>query len=893
MLHKDRDIDAEERPSERRHRTKGEKDPNRPHKSSRSSRPKIIDPETGEAVRSSHRRRKEKERDKEKESEPASSMADVVPELARTASAPGATSRSSLPYPSFNKTYSREAVNSREDFRAPVKNKTSPYTPESTDLGSEEKARSKSADFTPPRGATLTRDGRPPSPPETEFSEQKKSTPTRTAKFQDIEVESRPSSRNSWFGKTSKKDKDDKSKVSERSKGSKASTAVKASRPEKSAPEDVEVDASQGPDSGSGVDSNATSVAAKRDLPEAFGKHPSALDTAYASASAQGSSPITPRQTPQIVPLPAADFKPTPSPFIHFEEPEAESSAYDSPQPPPPPPPPNVPIAIPRVDYLLQNGGLMRPVPKTLLAAVPTLSSSHSTSRSSTPIPSDIEKIFGPFYNVLDQYETVINKNGSFAVATGYRSVARRLLDRLENVFNRDLASEGCSCVMCQDLDPATHERSRGLSWGDVLEWVSCRRLPVWPAFDFATLGVKAGDNLAGLGISGHQRSSSDPVRPGSPVKMDPDVAEEFREHYLQQSKKTKLAVNRWLSSCPQTAATPPQEVDDETLSFAILTHLEQNARPIFNALLSGSTVLQPASRAPTPLRRPRSEFMIKTVHSLQRLYRLPNPPRDPEAAIYLLKNPQIHNLLATMANISPSEWEILISGRFDGFLWSGADSEVASSTPSPAPSRGPTPANGNPLRSPMSPALRQANFSRTTTPFSPLRSQTFSPPIGPNGFPPSRGPTPSSQRHPVSNDEETEIAVLAEIEREIYLGMEALEDAFEGLHRKAEIVRQALRERGAGLSMSLQSRRPSHPDILSPNTSGLPSAGLGPGYERPNWADGSEMASESDWDPGEELMSELAPDDSASNISSSRHRRPKRRNERRTPALLEEEDEY
>jgi len=121
---------------------------------------------------------------------------------------------------------------------------------------------------------------------------------------------------------------------------------------------------------------------------------------------------------------------------------------------------------------------------------------------------------------------------------------------------------------------------------------------------------------------------------------------------------------------------------------------------------------------------------------------------------------------------------------------------------------------------------------------------------------------------------------------------MEALEDAFEALHRKAEFVRRALRERGAGLSMSLQSRGMSRPDILSASTPGLLPVGLGPGYDRPIWGEGgSEMTSESDWDP-EEILSELAPDDSASNISSSRHRRPKRRNERRTPALVVEEDE-
>ncbi|TVY50359.1 hypothetical protein LCER1_G009461 [Lachnellula cervina] len=872
---KERDDDVEERPSERRHRSKSEKDPNRKH------RPKKIDPVTGEPVKSSHRSRKDKEKDKDKDKDKVSqkdrdsekrSMADLVPELARTASAPGATSRGSLPYPSFNKAHSKEAVNSREDFKLPTKAKPNPYTPDSTDLSSGEKLRSKSAEhFRPSQGANTQKDGRPPSPPETEFSQQRKAPPSRMSKVQEeVETESRPGSRASWFSRSSKKEKDDKSKVSVKSK---ASTAIKtpAYTTDKSFADEMQRE----DDDGSSTESNATSVAPKQNPPKVSGQRPPALDTNSSPGSAQDSSPATPTQTPQF---PPPDMKPTPSPFIHLEQPEAASSAWDSPQPPPPPPPPNVPINIPQVDYLLQNGGLLRPVPKTLLSATPPFNPVYNGSRVATPVPSEIEKIFGPYYNVLDQYESVVNKNGSLAVATGYRSVARRLLDRLENVFNRDLSSEGCFCVMCQTSDFREHEGSRGLGWGEVLEWVSGRReLPIWPAFDFATLGVKSGDDMAGLGISGHQRNGSDGQRPRSPVNVDPDVADENIENFLAYAKKSKRTVDKWLSSCPQTAAAPPQEVDDETLSFAILTHLDNHDRPIFNALVTGSSILQPVSRAPTPLRKPRSDFMVRTVQSLQRLYRLPVPPRDPEAAIYLLKNPHLHNLLATMSSINVSEWEILTSGRFDGFLWSGAESD--STNPSPAPSCGPTPANST---------MRQGSNSRTNTPFSPLRNQTFSPSVASTGYP-SRGPTPASQfRHPVSNDEETEIAVLAEIEREIYQGMEALEDAFEGLHRKAELVRRALRERGAGLSMSLQSRRTSHPDIISAST-----PGLGPGYERPSWQDGgSELMSETDWEPDEELMSEIAPDDSASNISSSRHRRPKRRNERRTPALVEEEDE-
>ncbi|KAH8802748.1 hypothetical protein F5884DRAFT_684089 [Xylogone sp. PMI_703] len=864
MSHRERDNDSDDRSSLRPHRSRSERDPNRPHKSSRGSRLKV-DPETGE-IRSVHRHRKDRDRGLDE----TASMADTIPELARTASAPGASSRTSLPYPSFSKAHSKEAVNSREDVSTLPKRRSTVYTPEATDVGSAEEARRSMEE--PIRRSKSRKDERPPSPPETEFSEQRREASRRTSRIRDdLEGEFRSSSRNSWFGGTSK--------VSVKSKNSsKASTAVKS--PTKPRPEkirtlgDEQSRMEQEMDAGSGVDSNATSVARKVD-PKS---RPPVLDTDSSPASLQDSSPKTPTQTPQF---PPPDIKPTPSPYVDYDRSEiSEVSAADfgSPMPPPPPPPPDVPVSIPRIDYLMQNGGLLRPASKNLLSVTPTTVPQPGTGRSTAPTPTEVARIFSPYFGLLDQYETVISKNGSLAVATGYRSVARRLLDRLENVFARDLSSEGCTCVMCQS--PESVEGSRGLGWGEVLEWVSGRReLPAWPAFDFATLGGKTVEDSVGLGIS-----KGEGARPNSPVKLDPDISEEFREHFLAQSKKTKAAVDRWLSSCPQATTAPPQEVDDETLSFTILTHLDPKDRPYYNALISGSTTLQPVSRSTTPYRKPRPEFLVKTGLSLQRLYRLQTAPRDPESVVYLVKNPQVHNLLATLSGIVPSEWEILTSGRFDGFLWSGADTDLPSRVGSPAISRGPTPANSQ--RRPMSPAMRQLNGgSRTTTPFSP-------------GSVPSRGPTPASyvgggsgppQRQPVSNDEEAELAALAEIEREIYQGMEALEDAFENLHRKAETVRKALRARSAGLSLAIQARRSTYPEVSG--TPGFPPGSMGPGYERPysGWGNASEM-SESDWDYDE--VSELGPDDSASNISSSRHRRPKRRTERRTPALVEEEEE-
>jgi len=128
--------------------------------------------------------------------------------------------------------------------------------------------------------------------------------------------------------------------------------------------------------------------------------------------------------------------------------------------------------------------------------------------------------------------------------------------------------------------------------------------------------------------------------------------------------------------------------------------------------------------------------------------------------------------------------------------------------------------------------------------------------------------------------DEETEIAVLAEVEREIYLGMETLENAFEALHCKAEVVRRSLRERSAGLAMAAQARRGSMSEGIEVRL-GTPASAAG-------WGDW-----ESETDDGiDDLRSEIRPDDSASNISFSRRRRPERRTERRTPAPVEEEDE-
>ena len=491
---------------------------------------------------------------------------------------------------------------------------------------------------------------------------------------------------------------------------------------------------------------------------------------------------------------------------------------------------------MPRVDYLMRNGGLPQELPRSLFGTgQPPESQQLGTAQSS------VDRFFAPFRNVLDGYTNVISRNGSLAVATGYRSVARRLLDRLEAVFARDISSQTCECQMCQTSHDYGQipDDDQGVSWGEILEYVCGRQdLPQWPPFllDSGASGIPATEQVTPM------------------QKLDVDVPEEFRAHYIRQSKKTKQTVDRWLDTQPVNPTSPPQDVDDETLTFAMLTRLEPDQRPMLKALL-GVVPSRPPSALGSPQLSTGSGLLQSTGFAIQRLYRLSNPPRDPESAIFLLTNPHLHNVLATLAAVSDQEWDILISGRFDGFLRSGAEDVTTpiASAPSRGPSRGPNTPFGIPFPSPL---------SRNSTPFA---------------------SSPASQGAPVALDEETEIAVLAEVEREIYLGMEALEDAFEALHQKAETVRSSLRERGAGLAQASQRRRYGSLSSTLDARMGTPASALYPGAG--GW--------ESETDDGfDDYGSELLPDDSASNISRSRARRPKRRNERRTPAPVEEEDE-
>ncbi|KAK8254817.1 hypothetical protein HDK77DRAFT_465580 [Phyllosticta capitalensis] len=774
----------------------------------------------------------ERDRPRSSRSHQSHSTMSGVPELNRR---PAKAS----PYPEFSKAHSKEA----------------PFTPDPTDLG--KKTRDDRASPRPASAAARHAATAPPSPPLT---------------ADDPDLRRRGSGNSMRRSGASANGRRSADPESQREAGTK--TSHSSLRKATTVDEESELSGSSKPSTAvrakGARSSNVTRSAADSDATSIAPDPPRVRKVSNSSPSVVDSSPRTPNSTHQLYPSPDIGQKGTPMVEV-FASPASRMSADHfghGVAPPPPPPPPMMPPDIPRVDYLLANGGLSHTVPKGLIVAA-----DHSSPNGVRPPPSEtVQHIFAPFRNLLDDYNQVMSKNGSIAVATGYRSVARRLLDRLEAVFARNISSETCRCVMCcANLDlHAPTEEDTGVSWGEILEFVSGRReLPAWPPFCIET-------DSAGLGISGMSQAA--PMQ-----KLDIDVPEEYREHYIKQSKKTKQAVQNWLASQPQFPSSPPQAVDDETLTFAMVTHLEPEKRPIFTALLQGKATIA-GSRAGTPLNgnKPKSEILTKTALSLQRLYRLESAPRDPECAIFLLNNPELHGVLATMSAISHGEWDILVSGRFDGFLWSGAEGPIpppSYGTPSISASRGPS-------RGPTATPL-----SRTTTPFSagaPSRGNTPFSPGARNGTPglgPGFGRTtpgfPSSLGAPVQMDEEVEIATLAEVEREIYLGMEALEDAFEALHCKAELVRRALRERGAGLAIAAQARRGSEGVEVR---LGTPASNAG-GWNGQGW--------DTETDDGiDDMASELAPDDSASNISYNRKRRGGRQKERKTPAPVVEEDE-
>lgn len=852
-------------------------------------------------------RDRERERDRDRDSQRSSTSGlsssrkniDMAAGMdRRTKSGSLSDVRPKTSYPTFSKAHSREAVGSMDDPRA------KPYTPAATDFSSPAQKRRSS---TPPMPSVVT----PPSPPLTADNPEIRRTGSGSSTRRSGDEARRDSSDGRRSVDSPRRTVGMKSAKSGASLRKEAlySQSDMSSMPGAFPEEERRTTPSSGyrrtvstgsqpasvltQNTESTIDSDATSIApdrkSRRSQRTVYTQEPSlpsVTDSQPRSSTQEYNIPPPPHTKTPIIDVGARNPQPPKPSVIDVGAPSLDSPRSFGMTPmaaPPPPPPPPAPTASgkepPRVDYLLKNGGLPTSVPKRLVHLGPPVQQYNmyqSPALMQQPPLEEYSRVFTSLHKRLDDYLQVLRTNGSLAVATGYKSVARRLLDKLSQVFARDISSQRCDCVMCKTLPQPSlsDEEDSGISWGEILEVVSGRReLPQWPPFS-----IRSDEN--GLGISG---TTQTPMQ-----KLDIDVPEEYRDHYIRQNQKTKRAVQSWLSQQPELAAGPPEEADEDTLMFAMMTKLEVQQRNYLIALMHSQGSI-PEARAPTPAKRPTSASatLQRTRKALQRLYRLDKAPRDCECAMYMLNNPQLHGMLATLAEVNEQEWDILVSGRFDGFLWSGAEAPFppsASMWNSPAASRGP------------SRGVNATPFSqRSTTPFSgmsgfspsrgptPLRNMMSPDNTGSASMFPSRGPTPSlttgnpNAPPPVQMDEETEIAVLAEVERNLFNDMERFEDAFEILHSRAELVRQMLRERSTGLAMQAQMRRGSNADDP---------------FVRLDTPASAVTNFEDEDDDGLADMASLAPDDSASQISVNRRHRHKERRERWTPAPVQEEDE-
>ena len=796
----------------------------------------------------------------------------------RVVSSPGLEKRESRPYPSFSKAHSRESATKESIFppRMTVR------SPSPIDYSRDASSKAKATSPRPKKHRSSIYAG-PPSPPLTAERSSDGSregapkrytvTPTPRPESYRRSFEDLPDRTNQWIPSSSsinlRQAEEGRSKADIKIDIKKSPTKKKETSSPKVSPAPIRTDrvrrqespARQSPGASqrratpirhrSRTDSDTTIAAARNSNLRPLLLVP---QDGPSSHSDSGSSPHTPNVQDQAFRNGYAGGKADQQFEVFMSDDQLRGAENGMPFLPftSPPPPPELELAeVPRVDYLLQNGGLPHLLPRCFsLAAMPNQINAYqqySSPQLGLPPAAAMSELFAPYTTMLDDLDKVMAKDGSVAVATGYKSVARRLLDRLEHVFARNISSEVCSCIMCSESHQSqgVHAEETGVSWGEVLELVSGRRdLPQWPPF--TPIAATPGVDLF---------NAQKPVKPMQ--ELDIDIPDEYRDHYIRQSQKTKHSVQKWLASQPEEQAEPPNEVDDETLTFAMLTYLERLEKSTFAALVRDSGASS-TSRSATPAQpfAAQPDLMSKVSSALIRLYRLSKPPRHPETAMYLLKNPSLHNALATMAAISAPEWDILISGRFDGFLWSGAEdtgtspfTSVPTSTQPRALSRGPT----------------AFTFSRTTTPFSPLGTTV-----------PTRTTTPATSTTingaflagaPVQLDEDTELAVLAEVEREIFLGMDAIEDAVQALHLQAQNVRLALQRRGAGLAMQARMRREEAAAAMGRAWTGTP--GADPGFEGIGVGEGVSRGPTPaglDDDGFSDVIS-LAPDDSASNI--------------------------
>ncbi|KAI5788318.1 hypothetical protein EDC01DRAFT_595739, partial [Geopyxis carbonaria] len=297
------------------------------------------------------------------------------------------------------------------------------------------------------------------------------------------------------------------------------------------------------------------------------------------------------------------------------------------------------------IDYLIPNGSLPAPVSGYFHPLHDPYSLEPPPSMcGDDPDANPVAGIFNNLNTLLDSYLQVLSSGGSLAVGTGYRSVARRLLERVEGMFARDLGVDGAG-------------------WAEVLEY---------------TRGGRPKPVLCVLPVRGLLSKGKDD---DTVLHEQPNATKELAESVVAgvREKPATGKVEQWLEQVEIVLKTSE---DDNPHGEQQLTkeEMEEEDRVVCQ-IIEGILATNTAPDQIKNFRRYLENVSLvnRMRLALARLY--PEHPIEtinaPSVALYMLLHPELHPLLLAISNVSEAELDLINSGRFDAFL-DGSSNVVA-----------------------------------------------------------------------------------------------------------------------------------------------------------------------------------------------------------------------
>ena len=299
------------------------------------------------------------------------------------------------------------------------------------------------------------------------------------------------------------------------------------------------------------------------------------------------------------------------------------------------------------IDYLIPNGSLPAPVsPYFHPVHDPCSLDVPPSMRRDKQTANPVAGIFGNLNYLLDSYLTILASGGSLAVGTGYQSVARKLLDRVETLFARDLGVDG-------------------IGWADVLEFLRGSRqkpfLCVLPVRGILARRDEESVICGGdLDAPCTTRELAESVVAG--VKARPAMSKV--EQWLEEVEQVLKASGD--DGCGGKSLTKEDEDEEDHMVCEIIegilkNNTEENQIKNFRRFLDDRALMADMQRA---LVRLYDEHPAESI-------------TPPIVALYMLLHPELHPILRALSNVADSELELINSGKFDSFL-DGATNVVA-----------------------------------------------------------------------------------------------------------------------------------------------------------------------------------------------------------------------